>query len=170
MIRRLPVGIALFGFGALQHFLCWRLYVRLAYSGDPAPSRAFADNSPTNLAISVLGGIAICLLILRFLKQSVKYEEVEPLKVMFRAGRYGVAATFFAFEGFCVLASIYLAIVPPSPVDIPVIPRIAVGFVAWLIEFESFGAFPMAAFLPVSFLLWFFAGIVIPRVPKQRIA
>lgn len=170
MIRRLRLGIALFALGALQHFLCWKLYVQLAYAGDPASSRAFVDNWLTNLAIFILGGIATCVLILRFLRHAPKSEGIEPLKVMFRAGGYGLAATFFAFEAFCVLASIYLAIVPPSPVDIPLIPRVGIGFVAWFIELQFFGAFPIAAFLPVSFLLWFFGGIVISKVPKQIIA
>jgi len=89
---------------------------------------------------------------------------------MFRAGGYGIAATFCAFEAFCVLASIYLAIVPPSPVDLPLIPRVGMGFPMWLIEFEFFGTLPLAALLPVSFVLWFFGGIVISKVPKQIIA
>lgn len=114
----------------------------------------FADNPLTNWTITVLGGIAGWVFMSRLLENLAGRGPMRPSRFMLRGGLYGIAATFCAFESFCVLAALYSASTAPNTLGVPVVPRIAFGFAAWLIEFESFGVFPLAAFLPISFLVW----------------
>ena len=168
MRRNAAWAVGFFVSGALQHFVSWRLYVHLAYTDSPASSRTFVDDPLTNWSIPVLGGIAVCILMSRFHGRWVELEAMEPSKIMLRSGLYAMGATFCAFESFCILASIYSALSAPRVLDIPSIPRIAIGFAVWLIEFEFFGVFPLALFLGVSFLVWSVGGVGIWRVMQRQ--
>jgi hypothetical protein len=161
---------AFFVFGAILHLSVWRWWVHLEYAGSPTNSRIFVDVPLTNIAIPVVTGVSVAFFFGRFLSKTLRRAAARPLETMAKAGLYGLAATFCGFEAFYLLASIYLAASPHSPVHAPNVGMIPGVVPLLMIEFVSFGAFPVATCLPFSFLFGSLSGLVIWKEWKHGLA
>jgi hypothetical protein len=160
---------AFFVFGALLHLSFWRWYIHLTYATSPPDSRTFVDARLTNIAIPVVTGVSVTFFFRRFLGNTLRRAVAGLLETILRAGFYGLAATFCGFEAFYLLASVYLAASPHSPVRPPTISMIPGVVPLLMIEFASFGAMPVAACLPFSFLFGSIAGFAIWKQWKHRL-
>ncbi len=142
--------------------------MHLAYASSPADSRTFVDAPLTNIGIPLATGVSVAFFLGRFLSKTLRRAAARPLETMAKAGLYGLAATFCGFEAFYVLASIYLAASPHSPVHVPGVGMIPVVVMMLMIEFASFGASAVAACMPFSFLFGSVAGFAIWKEWKHR--
>jgi hypothetical protein len=165
--RRTLMLPVLFALGASTHLLFWRGFVYAAYAGSPVDARTFVDAPLTNFGIPIICGISVAFFFGRLLRAMRGRLGEGFFATGLRAGLYGMAASFCGFEAFYLLASIYLAMALHSA-GVPTANMIPGAAIAWMIEFAFFGAFPIAACLPFSFVFGFLAGYPIWRESKAE--
>src|SRR5579863_8167601 len=89
-----------FLFGAIVHFLCWRGFVILLYTGQPVETRSLVDAHWNNTAITIIGGLSACYFSTKLLRGVLTQSDLRPAQAMLKSGVYGMLATFCAFEAF----------------------------------------------------------------------
>jgi hypothetical protein len=95
--------VALLVYGAFYHLLAWRVLVARLYEG---PGNPFTNHPLTNTAVTVLGGISVCV----FMMHLVRMRQPESASVILsKATLRGLIATLAAFQAFLILIACYLA-------------------------------------------------------------
>ena len=133
--------------------------MRLQYEGSPTDSRAFVDAPLTDVAITLLGGVAFSFFLTKFLRMRLERAASRPLETMAKAGLYGLGATFCAFEILYLLSAVYLVVSPRSPVHASGFGLAIAAFIGLFIDLQFLGATAVAVALPFSFLFGSVAGL-----------